>query len=304
MKCVVVGPGALGSLLASRLCACSHEVSLLDHRPDRAAHLSKNGVLIFDGSAVVRVRIRTTCDASSLNPADFVFVCAKAYDTGDAVSGAVGAMVPSTAVVTMQNGLGNVEVIRSIVPGARIVCAATGQGAMRDAAGIVHAKGDGGTSVASASDAAKRNCSDAAVMDLLSTAGMSVRRVSDWETVVWSKVVVNAAINPVSAIWGVCNGDVYLREDLRETAVDAVCEAGAVATGKGIRLLYDDPVVAMREACERTAGNISSMLQDIRNGKRTEIDQINGAIIREAGACGVSVPTNRMLFARVSCGMK
>ena len=134
---------------------------------------------------------------------------------------------------------------------------------------------------------------------LLVQAGMEARTAGDAQSVLWGKLIVNAAINPVSALWDVPNGTVMTRPELRQVAAAAAREAESVARAKGIALLFPDAAAEVADVSMRTRDNISSMLQDIRGGKRTEIDAINGAVLREGAALGMALPVNEMLVRRV-----
>ena len=131
--------------------------------------------------------------------------------------------------------------------------------------------------------------------DLLGRAGMVVESVSDIRSVQWGKLVINAAINPLAAILNVPNGALLDREPARSLLKTAAREAASVAVALGVHLPYPDPVVATEAIASRTAANIASMLQDVRRGAPTEIDVINGAIVKAGEKKGVPTPVNRTL---------
>jgi 2-dehydropantoate 2-reductase len=139
----------------------------------------------------------------------------------------------------------------------------------------------------------------AAFADLLCRAGFDARVVTDIEGVLWGKAIVNAAINPLTALWRVPNGELLANADRRALLVGLAKEATAVATARGITLPYPDPVARVEEVCRATAANRSSMLQDVERGRPTEIDSINGVIVAEGRRLGVPTPVNETVWRLV-----
>ena len=135
--------------------------------------------------------------------------------------------------------------------------------------------------------------------DLLIGASIAAATAADINAMLWSKLVINAAICPVSVVSGLPNGRMLQSSKWSRLLFQAAEEAFAAARAKRIRLLYENPAQVVREVCANTAGNLSSMLQDYRRGKKTEIEAINGVIVREAAARGVPAPVNEQLYRRV-----
>jgi 2-dehydropantoate 2-reductase len=119
-------------------------------------------------------------------------------------------------------------------------------------------------------------------------------------SLLWSKLVISAAINPISALSDLTNGEILKSSDLTEVMHEAASEAEEVANIKGIKLQYKNAADEADEICRATKNNISSMLQDVRAGRKTEIESITGAIIKEANAMNVDVPTNEVLMKRIN----
>jgi 2-dehydropantoate 2-reductase len=132
------------------------------------------------------------------------------------------------------------------------------------------------------------------IREIFIRAKLPVKISKDVTGVLWSKLIVNCGINPLAAVTGLRNGDLLLHEGARRLLKDAVQEAFRVARRKRIKLLYDDPVARVESVCEATADNISSMLADVLAGRRTEIDHVNGAIMRYGESLGVKTPVNAM----------
>lgn len=304
MRIVVVGPGAMGCLIAGLLTeALGYDVWLLDKDPRRADVITRNGVRIDDklegsfgkGSRVVRVNI--SAETATIGSADVIFLCVKSYDTEAAVKHFMPLVGQHTIVVSMQNGSGNIERIAKSVESNQIVCGITSHGSTNLGEGHVRHAGTGPTLVAPFVPDGKEKAEQTA--KLLTKSSIDARAVDDMESLVWSKLIINSAINPLTAISNVRNGLLFEDPELRETMRKAASEAAAVAKAKGISLMYDNEVEEVERVCRATRHNVSSMLQDIRRGQRTEIDSITGVIVEEAHAAGIEVPTNEMLLERI-----
>jgi 2-dehydropantoate 2-reductase len=297
MNIVLVGPGAMGCLFAGLLTEHleSCEVCLLDNDVGRAEAIAQNGIRIDAGDDSRLVTVNITVDPSVAGPADLMFICVKAFDTLNAMRYAAPAVAKSTAVVSLQNGLGNVDRISEIVDRSAIVRGVTSYGSTLLGTGHVRHAGEGPTLLAPVVPAGSKGAVLAA--ETLNEAGIDAQAGDNWLELVWRKLVVNAAINPLAAISDVANGRLVEDEGLRGVLRAAAIEAAAVAKAKGVEVA--DPVGEVERVCLRTAGNIASMLQDVRNGHRTEIESISGAVVREARALGIPVPTNEMLLTRV-----
>ena len=279
------------------LARAGHEVCLLDRHRRRADELARNGILVERGDRTERVAVHATVDPSACGRVDLVCVCVKAYDTQAAVRGACGLWANDTVVVSLQNGLGNAEIIEQAADPAQVVCGVTSQGATRLGPGHIRHAGAGPTRVASFRAQAREAAEW--LVSVLDQAGLNAQLSDDAPGMLWSKLVVNAAVNPLTAIQGVPNGSLVDDPQLHRVMSDAAREAAAVARARRIRLEYPDAVAEAERICRITHDNRSSMLQDVRQGKRTEIDSITGALLEEGRQAGVDTPVNAELYARV-----
>ncbi len=285
---MVVGPGATGLLFASRLGA-----SLLDYRADRAERLNRAGVCVESGGVERRFSPRVYTDPSALDfkPA-WVLFAVKAYATAEAAAFASPAVLTDTYAVTLQNGIGNAEILASAYGAERVLAGSTSEGAWLVQEGHICHAGSGTTTVGALSDAS--SAAAGRFIERLRAAGFDAKTAPDWEASVWAKAVVNAAVNPITALLGVQNGAVCQIKPLRRLAVRVVKEASKAAEARGIQL-PPDLQKRMLEVCQKTAQNRSSMLQDALRGSRTELEQINGALLREASAHGIPAPALKAL---------
>jgi 2-dehydropantoate 2-reductase len=137
------------------------------------------------------------------------------------------------------------------------------------------------------------------IRELFNKVGLETRISRDIKGLLWSKLIVNAGINPLTAITRLNNGRLTEFEGTRKIMREAVTEAVKVAKRKRIKLIYDDPLAKVEAVCEATAANVSSMLQDVLRKKRTEIDFINGVVVRLGQEIGIPTPTNSLLLELV-----
>lgn len=295
MKIVVVGPGAMGCLFAGLLIEAGQtDVWLLDNREKRAKQITENGLKI-EGISGFRIisKVKATADPQEIGTADLVIICVKSYDTAEASHAVLPIIGDESTVLTLQNGLTNIEIISQIVGKDKVLAGVTSHGAtMLDVGHIRHA-GVGETVIGELegeySARAKR------IANILKIAGLQTIISRDIYCSIWAKLIINAAINPITAITKLKNGELLEYNETRKLLGMTAREAQYVALARNISLPYEDAASAVEEVCKATSANISSMLQDVLRQKRTEIDAINGAIVDEAKKAGVEAHINETL---------
>ncbi|UCC67465.1 MAG: 2-dehydropantoate 2-reductase [Armatimonadota bacterium] len=297
MKIAVVGPGAIGCLFGAMLSRGGHEVWLIDRRPDRARLLDHRGIWVSGVSGEFNARVRATASPKDAREARLVVIAVKAFDTRGAAQVADALTGAGTAILTLQNGLGNIEVLQEVLGNDRVIGGVTSQAATLIAPGQVHHAGQGATVIGEPSGELTERLTD--VTEAFASAGVHASLTTDLDSDVWSKLAVNAGINAVATLAQVRNGGILESRHLREMLSAAATEVSAVAKAKSIALTHEDVAAYAQEMCQRTANNVNSMLQDVHRRRRTEIDAINGAVLREGEAVGVPTPTNRVLTALV-----
>lgn len=296
-KICVVGPGAIGCLFASLLHRGGANVTLLDKDLERARFISERGVTVTRIGGRRTVKIPVTADAASVGHCDLVLIAVKSYDTESSVRSALPLLGKKTLFLTLQNGLGNAEKIASIVGKRNVLASITAQGANLVSPGrVVHA-GVGETFVGELSG--KLSSRAKAVASLFSSCRIPAKACEKIECLIWGKLVINAGINPLTVILNCRNGELLKRRESRELLHLLVGEAASVARKKGICLPYRSASAQAEKVASLTGENISSMLQDIRRGKHTEIDYINGAIVREGKKCSFPTPFNKFALLLV-----
>jgi len=236
-------------------------------------------------------------DAGRIGSADLIILFVKAYDTESAICAAGHAVSEKSAVVTLQNGLGNIEAIQSAVPGDQIVAGTTAHGATMLGDGRIRHAGVGETVIGPVG-----NCPDEKlqkICTLFRKAGINTSVSQDICSVLWGKLIINAGINPVTAVMNVKNGTIPRNRHLCAVMHSLVDEVRSVAVKMNIALPFGDPRKKVADVCRATAENVSSMLQDIRAGRKTEIDNINGAVVEYGKTAGVATPVNSMFTGLV-----
>ncbi|MFA5156075.1 MAG: 2-dehydropantoate 2-reductase [Candidatus Omnitrophota bacterium] len=293
MKIAIVGAGAMGCLFAGLLSRTKEEIWLLDKSSDKAARIRQQGITVETASGSWQARPKVTADIAEAGQADLVIICVKAYHTKDAVTQVKPLIGENTRVLTLQNGLGNIEVISEVAGPEKVIGGVTSQGATLVSAGSIKYAGKGETIIGRIDG--KIPVEMRSIREVFNKAGIETRISRDIKGLLWSKLIINAGINALAAIVRVKNGRLIELEPCRRIMQDAVSEAAKIAKRKRIKLIYDDPLSKVEAVCEATAANVCSMLQDILKKKRTEIDFINGAIVRQAQGLGIPVPANAML---------
>jgi 2-dehydropantoate 2-reductase len=294
MKAAIVGPGAIGCLLAGVLSRAKHEVWLVDHRRERAALLNRRGVWVSGVSGEFRAHLRATADAAEVGPVELVVMAVKSFDTREAAAHARPLVGPETTVLTLQNGLGNIEVLQEGLGNKQVVGGVTALGATLIAPGQVHYAGEGVTVIGETSGELTDRL--LRMQEALAAAGLQTEVSTDLASVLWAKLAVNAGLNAVATLAQVRNGGIMESRALRLAMGEAVSEAAAVAKAKGVRLPNADMAAHAEEVCRLTASNVNSMLQDVLRRRRTEVDAINGAVVSHGEATGTPTPANRVLL--------
>ena len=279
----IVGGGALGTLLGARLAKAGHRVGVVVRSPARREALLREGW---------GFRVEERADA--LARCTLVYLCVKAFDTAEAAVAL--APLPSTVgLASLQNGWGNLDTLERAMPDRPLVAGATALGAYIDEHGLLQTSVAGGTTFASWDGTEIRWAEYAAT--LFESAGLRAETRRHARQVLWRKLVLNAAVNPLSALRGRTNGDILEQPSLLPIAEAAAREAAHVGTTLGYWEPGVDPAAIVRALIEETKGNRSSMTEDLARGRRTEIEEIVGAVLRAAAEQDRPVPVLAALHA-------
>ena len=283
---LIVGTGALGSLFAVRLTQAGHPVTMLGTWKEGIDAINRNGIHYLDSNGEqYQFNIHATDDPRECAGSAYALVLVKAWQTERAAFQLKECLAQDGLAVTLQNGLGNREtLIRSLGP-HRVALGVTTTGATLLKSGSVKAGGEGKISI-------ERNQALGPLEAALKSARFNLDTVDDAVSLIWGKLVINSAINPLTALLKVQNGELLQRPSAREMMGILARETAQVAKAENINLPFNDPVAAAEDVARKTAANHSSMLQDVLRGAPTEIDAICGAIVERAERYEINTPAN------------
>ncbi len=298
MKISIIGSGAMGSLFGGKLSKSGEDVILYDVNEAHINRVNQKGLSIHStatGETLV-VYPRATKDPEETRGSDIFIIFVKSTITELVVKQFSSFADNSSIVITLQNGLGNEEIIRNIMGKEMVAAGVTSQGATFLGPGEINHAGNGPTHLCMSD---KHNEKLKPFVETLNKAGFEADIEDNIENLVWSKLIINVGINALTAITNLENGRLLEFQDLKSIMDDLVAEGAAVAAKKGVTLTFPDPLQTVFDVAGKTAKNRSSMLQDFDRGNRTEIDFINGAIVREGSILGINTPVNKTIAGLV-----
>ena len=301
MHYALVGPGALGCLLSSVVAkgmADSDQLTILDYNANRANHLSKEGIAYHLGEQQVTIPVTAISDPQTLDPVDVVLLCVKSYDVTNSLEFCKPILSKDTLLIFMQNGISHLD-LPEYLHEATAAFGTTTEGATLLGTGQVRHAGSGVTYLGFLKPPDKQ----AAKLlqkthDVFSAGGLLVQLTDKILARLWAKLFINAGINALTAILDCKNGALLTLPGAEKRMKSAVDEAIQIAEKKNI-LIMDDPHQTTRTVCQKTAQNVSSMLQDVRKKRRTEIDAINGAVVALGQITGIKTPENSLLYKQI-----
>lgn len=296
MKITILGAGAMGCLYGGLLSESGeNQVTLVDIWKEHIDAINQNGLVIMtpDGTERVVKNLQGVCSASESRAAELVVVFVKATHTEEAMRQATNLVGPETVVLTLQNGLGNVEKLCSAVSPKHVIAGTSAFGASIKGPGRIHQGGAGDTVIGELDGSISERIEK--IKGVLDRAKLKGKVADNVMGLIWSKLSANIGINAIATLCDIKNGQIL---DFPESAAlqsAAVNECLAVAKAKGIVFPDADPLEHVRLVTRQTAQNTCSMLQDVRAGRQTEIAVINGAIVDLGKELGVPTPVNQVL---------
>lgn len=296
MNITIVGAGAMGGLFGALLVEAGNNVCLFNRPGAHVDAIAAKGLQI-DRNAVRRaVSVRAVCDRQALETAELVIVFVKSINTADVADITRQVAGDTGLVMTLQNGMGNADILARAVDPSRMIAGTTAHGATRLGPGVIRHAGKGPTTLGMWG--AKDTAAAERVARILNSAGIATTVSDDVRRVVWHKLLVNVGINAITALTGIKNGQLLDLAASRNISRRAVEEAVAIARAHRIAV-NDSMVRQVFEIAANTGANRSSMGQDVDNQRQTEISAINGFIVKEAEKLGLAAPVNQTLTALV-----
>jgi 2-dehydropantoate 2-reductase len=289
MKVAVMGAGAVGCYFGGMLARAGHDVVLIG-RPQHVEAIERAGLRLDAQAFDEHIRVSASTNAGAVEGAQLVLFCVKSTDTESAATAIRPHLKSDAVVLSLQNGVENAERLRTLLS-QEVAAAVVYIGAEMAGPGHVkhHGRGELVIETSKTSDDIARE---------LTAAGAPTQISDNVRGELWAKLILNCAYNALSAITQLPYGRLVKGEGISAVMRDLVNECLAVAKADGV-LIPGDVDLAVRRIAETVPGQYSSTAQDLSRGKRTEIDHLNGLIVRRGEALGVPTPANRTLLAIV-----
>ncbi|WP_395321942.1 ketopantoate reductase family protein [Variovorax sp. UC74_104] len=299
MKIYFLGAGALGCAIGGTLAAAGSDVTLIDPFQAHVDAINRDGLRMKVGESERVVRVRAALDSTKLEAPDLLIVLVKSFHTRAAIEGARNIVGPETAVMSLQNGMGHEEILSEVVGAGHVLAGKTYVGGVMLAPGHVIAGTQGKRTVIGEingriSERAK------AIAAEFERAELPCEVSGNILGAMWDKLLINVATGALSGITGQVYGSLYAVPEIEATAIAAVAEAMTVAEASGVKLSIKVPRDAWLMAAEGLPYEFkTSMLQSLEKGSITEIDFINGAVVRVGRKYDIPTPVNQTLVAAV-----
>jgi 2-dehydropantoate 2-reductase len=297
LKICILGAGALGCAIGGLLTEAGNEVWLINRNADQVDAMNHRGLILREGGVDRTVRVQAAVHAQAAGVVDLVVVLVKSFHTAQAMASATSLLGPDTVVLSLQNGLGHEDVLADIVGRSRLLAGKTYVGGTQFGPGHVIMGSQGKDTHIGELDG---RLSDRvqSVARAFNAAGLETFVSDNIVGTMWDKLLINVATGALTGITRLTYGQLYQHPQLEACGVAAVAEAMAVAHASGIRLSITDP----RQAWLKAGAGLpyefkTSMLQSLEKGSVTEVDYVNGSVVRLGAQLGIPTPVNQTLLA-------
>jgi 2-dehydropantoate 2-reductase len=299
LKICILGAGSLGCAIGGTLAEIGNEVFLVNRNRAHVDAINRSGLILRTDGQDRAVKVFATTDAASVGLVDLAIVLVKSLQTREAITAAKAMVGLHTTVVSLQNGLGHEEILAEVAGRDRVIAGKTYVGGLMIGPGHVIAGTAGKETIIGELDGGISE-RVTRIAETFGKAGLEAIISPNILGAMWDKLLVNVATGALSGITRLTYGDLYAVPEIEACAVAAVAEAMAVAKAKGITLTTRDPIEAWRKASAGLPPEFkASMLQSLEKGSITEIDFINGAVVRGGIATGIPTPVNLALVASI-----
>jgi 2-dehydropantoate 2-reductase len=297
MKVCILGAGALGCSIGGALAEAGSDVWLINRSKAHVDAINAQGLRVRDGQAERLVPVRAATDGRGIGPADLLVVLVKSFDTASAIRAAAPMIGTDTVVMSLQNGLGHEEILADAVGHSRVMAGKTYVGGVMLGPGHIISGTRGKQTLIGELDGRVSARAEAIAAEFR-RAGLATEVSANIVGTMWDKLLVNVSTGALAGITRLTYGPLYEVPEIEATAIAAVAEAMTVARAKGIELSIREPHDAWVMASAGLPRDFkTSMLQSLEKGSKTEIDFINGAVVREGERLGIPTPVNRALVA-------
>ncbi len=294
MNTIIIGAGAMGSLIGGLLAENGNQVYLVDIWKEHIDAINKKGLLIegCSGSRFIKIKAVKEIQEIDIIP-DLLIFFVKSYNTERVASQISQVTGKNTSILTLQNGLGNTDILSKYFDSERIIAGTTSYGATVIEPGRIYHAGSGPTTIGELNGNISIRIKD--IANLFNQSKIKTDITQNVVGLIWSKLLINVGINSLGVLLRVKNGELISGEVAPKIQKELVAEALEVVKKKGIKLIYEDIEKEVAIVCEKTKDNLNSMLQDVIRKKKTEIDFINGAIVREGKMYNIPTPVNKIV---------
>ncbi|MBB3258413.1 2-dehydropantoate 2-reductase [Paraburkholderia bannensis] len=297
MKIAILGAGALGCAIGATLTEGGHDTWLIDRSPAHVDAMRTRGLRVDDARGTRHVRVSATTAPAEVGEAEVVIVLVKSFHTDAAIRGALSLVGPQTVVLSLQNGLGHEDILADVVGRERVLAGKTYVGGVLRGAGHIESGVAGKHTIIGELDG-RATQRVQHIANAFSSAGLETQVSDNIVGTMWDKLLVNVATGALTGITSLTYGQLYDEPLLKAASLAAVSEAIAAAQAAGVTLSMSEPEQAWRLAAEGLpAAFKTSMLQSLERGSVTEIDFINGSVVRWGARHGVPTPVNATLVA-------
>lgn len=295
MKIAIIGSGAMGSLYGGLLAESGQDVYFIDVFKEHVDAINKNGICIVEDNEERYIKnVKAVTDSKEINKkVDLAIVFVKSTLTDIAVEGNKSIIDDNTTILTLQNGIGNIEKINKFVDKNQIIVGTSANGASFVEPGKIKHSGNGGTVLGEISGEITDRINEIHNIFNIDSLGGAVLS-ENVMSLIWEKLIVNCGINPITALTGLKNGELLDNEESLRLMDKVAEEAINVAKASNINLSFED-ASHIKNVAKATAENTSSMLADVLNKRRSEIMNINGAVVRIGKELNVDVSVNEIL---------
>ncbi|KAA9023658.1 ketopantoate reductase family protein [Niallia endozanthoxylica] len=296
MKIAIAGAGAMGSRFGYMLYEAGNEVLLMDGWPEHVKAIQEKGLHVVLDSGEVNSQIPISLFSESKGGFDLIIIFSKSMQTEQVMRSCRHLINDYTYILTLQNGLGNIEVIEKYVPKNRLLAGVTTYAAELIGPGKIQALGSGDTHMMSVDGNMSTDL--IRIVDVFNDANLNPKLSADVFTSIWTKVAFNAALNPLCTLANNTVAFVGSYKNIKEVVSVIIDEILLVAQAEKVRLDRDEVMDMIFSVFDpaMSGHHLPSMLQDIQNGRKTEIDYLNGAIVKKAEQYNIPVPNNRLIY--------
>jgi len=293
MNAGIIGAGSMGSIFSWFFSRAKVKNVIFENDENTVSSLKK-GLSVINNEKTEKIDLNINSNPAILSDCNLIFIFVKSYSTEDAVKSIKNNIKPDSIVISLQNGLGNYDIISKHIPDERIIYGTTTIGAAKTDASTVKFGGTGSITIGGKN---KKNLD--ITEKLLNNSGFNVSVTSNPEKAVWEKAIINAGINPLGAILSVPNGEIIKNEYALDLQKKIITESVTTAETLGLDIKTEYMIDLTKKVCLNTSANRCSMLQDIANKKRTEIDSINGKIIEYGKRFNLETPVNETIYSLI-----